>query len=188
MTQIKPTKEDQRDWIGVDLDGTLSHWSKWTAPTDIGAPIPAMVARVQGWIRAGERVKILTARAQHPDAISAIYDWVERHVLGPMRDERPKFRDASFVGTLYHDFKVPDSLEITTSKDHLMTVLWDDRAVEVVRNTGMSKTEILEEENERLRDLVRDVQAQYKLVWGQAAQELVGRIKDLLQKKAASGF
>ena len=50
-------------WIGVDLDGTLSHYTVWRGPEYIGDPIPAMLERVKEWISAGVTVKIFTARA-----------------------------------------------------------------------------------------------------------------------------
>ena len=57
-------------WIGVDFDGTLANFEcAW--PEDYrctGTPIPAMVERVKQWIKAGEDVRIFTARMDcyHP--------------------------------------------------------------------------------------------------------------------------
>lgn len=106
-------------WIGVDLDGTLAHYDGWRGILHIGEPVPAMVERVKRWLAAGLRVKIVTARVgtqreDVPDEISAIrcviQQWCWKHVGAP--------------------------LEVTCQKDFGMVELWDDRAVQVVPNTG----------------------------------------------------
>jgi hypothetical protein len=103
-------------WRGVDLDGTLAMYDEWRGPTHIGAPVPAMVARVQAWLAAGEDVRIVTARASAEDpteralVVTMIEAWSHVH-----------------VGTI---------LPITDRKDFGMRELWDDRAVQVERNTG----------------------------------------------------
>lgn len=106
-------------WIGVDLDGTLAHYDGWKGATHIGEPIPAMVARVKRWLADGLEVRIFTARiailpnkpaSDALDAREAIYTWCMKH-----------------VGAI---------LPITCIKDFAMTELWDDRAVQVIPNTG----------------------------------------------------
>lgn len=100
-----------KGWIGVDLDGTLAHYDRWDGGK-IGAPIPAMVDRVKTWLAAGEEVRIFTARVSDgkPETKSAIEQWCEVH-LGA---------------------RIP----VTNIKDYQMSELWDDRAVQVVKNTG----------------------------------------------------
>lgn len=97
-------------WIGVDLDGTLAQFDRWRGPDSIGLPIPAMVKRVQAWIAEGREVRIFTARATDPRLIPPIKRWLKLHGL-------------------------PD-LKITNVKDFQMIELWDDRAVQVIHNTG----------------------------------------------------
>lgn len=101
-------------WIGVDLDGTLAHYDGWQGVAHIGAPIPAMVERVQRWLEEGREVRIFTARVSHPDQVNAatraIRAWCSDH-----------------IGVV---------LPITNVKDYAMIELWDDRAVQVVTNTG----------------------------------------------------
>lgn len=117
-------------WIGVDFDGTLAEYDKWISASHVGAPIPAMVARVKRWLAAGKNVRIFTARIfpyvriLHPDqpmlvepgmeqafeAACAIAEWSREH-----------------IGVV---------LPITCIKDFDMIELWDDRAVGVVTNTG----------------------------------------------------
>lgn len=102
-------------WIGVDLDGTLAHYDGWVAPDSIGAPIPSMVKRVKRWLADGNIVKIFTARVSDPDqalvAEPAIKAWCRTHI--------------------------GQELEVTCRKDFGMTVLFDDRCVRVVTNTGI---------------------------------------------------
>jgi hypothetical protein len=97
-------------WIGIDLDGTLAHDTGFHSEDQIGPPIPEMLQRVKNWINQGQRVKIFTARATIPQHIPHIRDWLRENGL-------------------------PD-LEITNVKDFAMIELWDDRAVEVLPNTG----------------------------------------------------
>lgn len=124
-------------WIGVDLDGTLAHYTEWTAWNAFGKPIQPMVDRVRRWLADGITVKIVTARVRpfnpktdnvktercyktgtkfsNRDMMSAIQDWTEKHI--------------------------GKRLPVTCSKDVSMVELWDDRAVQVVSNTGRTLAE-----------------------------------------------
>lgn len=110
--------EREAPWIGVDLDGTLAVYTGWKDAWHVGAPIPRMVARVKQWLTEGKRVKIMTARASITDGeiyaenILAINAWCREH-----------------IGV---------ELEITCVKDLAMVQLWDDRAVSVIKNTGVA--------------------------------------------------
>lgn len=99
-----------KGWFGVDLDGTLAHHEGWKGSRYIGPPIPKMLERVKRWLKQGRIVKIFTARANDPDAIPAIKAWCREHI--------------------------GQELEITATKDYSMVELWDDRAVQVIPNTG----------------------------------------------------
>jgi len=108
-------------WIGVDLDGTLAHYDGWKGGSHIGAPIPAMLTRVQAWLAGGRTVKIFTARIAVPEpdrstVIRIIHEWCELHDL-------PR-------------------LDVTNVKDIAMAELWDDRAIRVVPNTGEPPAEL----------------------------------------------
>lgn len=101
------------EWIGVDLDGTLAHCDGWRGDdTHIGEPVPAMIDRVKVWLADGRDVRIFTARAFAPtiESQNAIESWCKKH-----------------IGQI---------LDITCEKDPGMIALYDDRAVQVERNTG----------------------------------------------------
>jgi len=96
--------------IAVDLDRTLAYYDGWKGEGHIGEPIPAMLARVRKWIQEGKTIKIFTARATDPKAIPYIEKWLELHGIG--------------------------GLEVTNIKDNGMREFWDDRAIQIIPNTG----------------------------------------------------
>ena len=109
-------------WIGVDLDGTLAKYDEWRGELHIGEPITNMVYRVRNWLARGREVRIFTARVTEgltnldgsPHDVSkvreAIEAWCETHI--------------------------GQKLRVTNVKDYAMIELWDDRAVQVIPNTG----------------------------------------------------
>lgn len=97
-------------WIGVDLDGTLAQYDKWKGEEHIGEPVPKMVQRVINWLDEGKEVRIFTARACYPSAIPIIEEWCRKHI--------------------------GETLPVTNMKDFGMIQLWDDRAIQVIPNTG----------------------------------------------------
>lgn len=118
-------------WIGVDLDGTLAelqrveHWDG-----SIGRPVVAMVERVKRWLRAGQDVRIVTARVSVVDGITD----------GP--------RDVDVQRALIADWclaHLGQVLPITATKDYHMVELWDDRAVQVITNTGRALVDVINE-------------------------------------------
>jgi len=110
-------EDDDRAWIGVDLDGTLAEYHGWRDDGGIGKPVPIMVTRIKDWLANDKRVKIMTARVATPNMdeygkqVAIIRDWLKGAGL-------------------------PEDLEITCIKDMRMVELWDDRAVRVILNTG----------------------------------------------------
>jgi TusA-related sulfurtransferase len=117
--QEEITPPEEKPWIGVDFDGTLAYYDGWkgAARAQMGEPIPRMMKRMLEWLENGERVKIFTARAADPSQIPDIAQWLK-------------------------DNGLPD-LEITCQKDFFMREIWDDRAVQVESNTGLSMQEKL---------------------------------------------
>ncbi|MEA2061014.1 MAG: hypothetical protein U9P10_11000 [Thermodesulfobacteriota bacterium] len=104
------TKEKRQAWTGMDLDGTLARDDTLVSLEKIGKPVPKMVARLKTLMESGVKVKIFTARASDNEQISLIKDWLEKNNL--------------------------PNLEITNVKDYDMVRLYDDRAVQVIANTG----------------------------------------------------
>ena len=103
--------EDYKPWIGVDLDGTLAAAVPWKGIAHIGPAVPLMLRRVKAWVDKGVRVKIMTARAGDPEGIAATKLWLVAQGL--------------------------PELEVTDRKDFGMIELWDDRAIQVVQNSGI---------------------------------------------------
>ena len=104
-------------WYGVDLDGTLAEYHGWNP--EIGEPIPKMVKRVKRWIDEGRDVRIFTARvSKFPDTTDAHVTLVRKNIE---------------AWSLKHLGKV---LPVTNIKEHGLVEFWDDRAVQVIKNTG----------------------------------------------------
>lgn len=116
-------------WIGVDLDGTLA---MYPVPIDqIGEPIPRMVARIKEWLAEGIEVRIVTARVgecnrANDDGVSDDAEFARRQRLMIEQWCLKQF------GRM---------LQITASKDFQMIQLWDDRAIQVETNTGLTLLE-----------------------------------------------
>jgi hypothetical protein len=115
------SNHSQDGWYGFDLDGTLAVYDTWQGCDHIGEPIWPMVRRAKELIAAGENIRILTARVSFPEnnakrqleaatAMIAIQNWCE-----------------TYLGK-----RVP----VTCRKDYEMILLFDDRAIQVEKNTG----------------------------------------------------
>lgn len=138
-TALPPLKT-KGPWVGFDLDGTLAEHGKYLGPGHIGTMIEPMKEVLLEWIRQGYRVKIMTARMSHAEsrdeARTIIQDWLEANGL-------PR-------------------LEVTCKKDYKMIRLYDDRAVQVIPNSGVTLEEIikiLQAENAALKDNVSELDA-----------------------------
>jgi hypothetical protein len=99
-------------WIGVDLDGTLAEYHGW-ANGAIGAPVPAMVARVKALLAAGYDLRIFTARVAGSDRA--------------LEDARIRAWCTEHLGCV---------LPTTAVKDYGCIGYFDDRALQVEPNTG----------------------------------------------------
>jgi TusA-related sulfurtransferase len=97
-------------WVGYDLDGVLAEYDGFKGSTKIGKPIPAMVNRLLADVKKGKKVKIFTARADDPKAVAAIQRWLAKNGM--------------------------PHLPVTNKKDYHTELLFDDRARQVVKNTG----------------------------------------------------
>jgi len=114
----------QDGWIGVDLDGTLAKYEKWTGdPFSIGDPVPKMVERVKQWLREGQQVWIVTARVNFED----------RYGSDASPAMQSQVRESIDKWCLLH---IGVALPVTYKKNYSMIELWDDRCVQVIPNTG----------------------------------------------------
>ena len=100
-----------RGWYGVDFDGTLAIYPGTTPPHFLGDPVKPMVSKVLDLLNSGREVRLVTARARDgAGTIAALEAWCQEH-LGRV-------------------------IPITDRKDYGMIELWDDRARQVIENTG----------------------------------------------------
>lgn len=104
------------DWYGVDLDGTLAYDRGWKGDEHIGEPIPRMVEFVRKLLAEGKDVRIVTARV-HPTKPQA-----------QANEERIRAWTLDVFGV---------ELPVTCCKDPGMKLLYDDRAVAILPNSGM---------------------------------------------------
>lgn len=114
------------EWIGVDLDGTLAEYHGWKGVDDIGEPIPKMVEKVKQLLDEGKDVRIFTARVhdnQSKKMKERAIHWIEKWCLEVF------------------DQKLP----ITCEKDTSMKTCYDDRATQVLENTGIPLEDIIDE-------------------------------------------
>ena len=108
----------EKNVIAVDLDGTLAFDSPPGDPLAVGEPIPMMMQRLRQWLADGEQVVIFTARLNAPDVtdkaavVAAVQDWLEQQGL-------PRLR-------------------VTDRKLWAIKEFWDDRAVQVIPNSGVA--------------------------------------------------
>lgn len=143
-----------RGWIGYDLDGTLAEHKagEWKGPHHVGAPIPLMIAQLRKHLDEGWQCKIMTARAAPgPDpkedrtqVVTVIQDWLEAQGL-------PR-------------------LEVTNQKDYGMVKLYDDRATQVIPNTGIC-----------LEDAFVNLQAEFEALKKQVADQNIGCVNDMVK-------
>jgi len=110
--------KQEKGWIGFDLDGTLAikDFENGNFPDDkvppIGEPIESMINIVKEYINKGENVKIFSARVSHGSGeIDKIKSWCLKH-----------------IGI---------ELDATNVKDPMCKKIYDDIAVQVIKNKGI---------------------------------------------------
>lgn len=138
-------KEKYDPWIGVDLDGTLAFYEHWLRWDHIGEPIAPMVSRVKDWLAAGKKVKIMTARIKPFDSARIWCQVTGREISNAMIKDNIKAWCKLHIGV---------ELEVTCIKDLNMIELWDDRAVQVIPNTGQTLSDAHEAEVSALKGKV----------------------------------
>ena len=108
-------------WVGVDADKTLFVYDgTWHGPGHFGPPVPLMVARVKAHLDQGDTVKLFSARVSDPQ-------WESVGL--------PAWQALSY--RLFGEI-----LEATNIKDYKMILLYDDKAIQVVPDTGELAIEV----------------------------------------------
>lgn len=106
-----------KKWVGFDLDGTLAHYDSGSFnPNIVGKPIASMINKVKSLQSEGFTIKIVTARAVVPEQIPIVKKWIKEQGLG--------------------------DLEVINGKDLNMIALYDDRAIQVITNIGITLEEM----------------------------------------------
>lgn len=118
-----------KKWIGVDLDGTLATYDKWVAWNVFGEVIPPMRDRIHKWLAEGTEVRIFTARVAFE---------VDECYLTKVKFSREQMIEAIQDWLVANDMP---RLQVTHIKDNRMVELWDDRAIQVIKNTGRTLAE-----------------------------------------------
>lgn len=97
--------------IAIDLDGTLAEYYGWKGDEHIGEPIIPVLSKAIEEQTKGAEIWIFSARCDSDKSSKLIYDWCEKHGL-------------NIHGT-------------TNVKYKCFAEFWDDRAKQVVPNTGV---------------------------------------------------
>lgn len=115
VSQERQQQKGFGKWVGFDLDGTLAFDGGGEHTGQIGAPIPATAEIVKALLAEGREVRIVTARVapgfgDHEGQRAKVLAWfIEHFGIG---------------------------VAIVHGKDPDMETLYDDRAVQLVKNTG----------------------------------------------------
>ena len=109
-----------KSWYGFDLDGTLAYYPPSVGY--IGEPIFKMVEKLKEHLRSGDSIRIVTAR------------------VCSMYPERDKQANRSRIDA-WCIFYFGQTFPITAEKDYDMVRLYDERAVEIVHNLGITRSE-----------------------------------------------
>ena len=112
-------------YIAFDLDGTLAVREKGDSIFKIGAPISRNIQILKDAQARGVKVKIITARSEKQ--YDKITKWLEKQGI--------------------------TGVEITNKKCSQMSILFDDRAMGVLRNDGTSHIALLKEAAQILEKL-----------------------------------
>jgi hypothetical protein len=130
-------------WIGVDWDGTVVHYEHWLAWDQFGPPLKPMVDRIRQWLKEGKDVRIVTARVRHGDVDGEFSCLTTGNPI----------TNAMIINAIqdYCEKIIGARLPVQCHKDLNMIELWDDRAVQMVPNTGRTLAEEHEAELSALK-------------------------------------
>jgi hypothetical protein len=148
----------------VDLDGTLAEDLGWQGYRHFGLPVPKMIAKVKKWLAIGDKVVIHTARLTHTQespfnpsdegldqkgVVALIEDWLEKNI--------------------------GQKLPIINEK-HGYGLMYDDWGRHVVKNTGMTSSELILERIEEYWHLA-DLDCEPYAKW--VLDKIAERVKEL---------
>lgn len=116
-------------WIGFDLDGTIANYDGFEGAGVIGAPIPDMLRVLRRLIMQEIECRIFTAR------IYPVMFILPQQDLTPFAEHEEVVEAATAIRK-WLEFNNLPPMTITCCKDYGMWKLYDDRAVQVEKNTG----------------------------------------------------
>jgi len=133
-------------WIGIDADACLFEWGPGTSnPWNVlivGKPIPRMVELVKTLLAEGKTIKIFTARVGPASAEECLAAFSGRGKFPGYEGEigpNPVRDWINYQTMILNEacmFAFGRTFEITATKDFHMWALYDDRAIQVIPNTG----------------------------------------------------
>jgi hypothetical protein len=117
--------------ILVDMDGTLFEYHGWTKWNEFGPPIKLMVDRVLAWHAEGRDVRVFTARMPLPQ---------DEMVEQTCYKTGEKFNGVMMKKAIADHCEAHFGIRLRAQcyKDLNTIEIWDDRAVGVVANTGLT--------------------------------------------------
>lgn len=156
--------------IYLDLDGTIAKYERghfhtqedWDeARVPIGDPLPFISDDIKKWLRQGHIIKICTARVSDGNIekkVKQVQDWCEEH----------------------YNFRP----EVTNRKHYEMDYLFDDRAKQMIPNTGL----LLQDLTKDLLNIIEDFQYKGKFdsEWFKIIMKLYGGENNELKKSIES--
>jgi hypothetical protein len=130
-------------WIGVDLDGTCFTYHKWVGWNVFGEPIQPMIDRIRAWRAEGREVRVVTARVGLPIRYTNGAETYSSRLINTCHITGEYFSDCMMISAIQDLLikHVGERLPVQCYKDVHMIELWDDRAVQVVPNTGQTLAE-----------------------------------------------
>jgi hypothetical protein len=127
----------------VDFDGTLAEDTGWKGYRHLGAPIPKMITKVKKWLANGDKVVVHTARLT----------WTTESPYNPTEEGLDRQGIVNLLEA-WLEKNVGGKLPIINEK-HGEGRMYDDWGRHIVRNTGMTSTELILERIEEVQRLAK---------------------------------
>jgi hypothetical protein len=127
---------DHKPVFLIDLDGTLAHYTGWQGVSHIGEPVAPMLSRVKKMLEDGKDVRIFTARVWPLTSFEDVNSFMLAKRVPETEEE-----NAAVAGLCIREWctaHLGRIIPITCRKDRHAVELWDDRAIGVVLNRGIS--------------------------------------------------